>query len=168
MKKYFTVCAGALLTIGMSGCGDPSLDEIKEKIVKVETRNASYTAVNKKTGAYGKYQILPSTGRFYAKKLNIPVSQWRTPENQERIFEALLQDNIEQLKKQGLDVDAFTVYGCHQQGASGFVCIMKNENLTKKFHIKLRRNLPPQYRNVDPNDLRKTWINYWKNKMEEV
>jgi len=84
------VCTGAFFIIGLSGCGDPSIDEIKEKIVKVETRNASYTAVNKKTGAYGKYQILPSTGKFYAKKLNIPISQWRTPENQERIVMSIL------------------------------------------------------------------------------
>ncbi|MEN8726496.1 MAG: lytic transglycosylase, partial [Sulfurovum sp.] len=65
-------------------------------------------------------------------------------------------------------VDAFTVYGCHQQGANGFICIMKNKNLSSKSYMRLRRNLPSKYRNIRKNELRETWIDYWKNKMIET
>lgn len=168
MKSIEIVCTGLFFLYALSGCNEPSLDRIKEKIVKIETHTQNYEVVNKKTGAYGKYQILPRTGKYYAQKLDIPVSEWRKPENQDRIFEAILEDNIKQLKKHGFEINAFTVYGCHQQGARGFVTIMKDQNLTEKFDKKLRRNLPKVYHSVDPVDLRETWINYWKQKVEEV
>jgi len=98
----------------------------------------------------------------------MPHSKWKKPENQDKIFIALLEDNIKNLKKEGFEIDAFTVYGCHQQGASGFASIMKNQNLSSKSYMRLRRNLPSKYRHVSKNELRQTWINYWKNKMKEV
>ena len=168
MKKYLVLLAGSLLTIMLSGCGEPSLDTIKKKIVKVETPNGKYTTVNKSSGAYGKYQIMPKTAKHYTKKLKISHPQWKQPKNQDKIFIALLEDNIKNLKKNGFKVDAFTVYGCHQQGARGFANIMNDKNLSSKSHMRLRRNLPKKYRNVGKNELRKTWIQYWKNKMVEV
>jgi len=168
MRKYLVLLIGSLLSIGLSGCGEPSLDKIKKKIVKVETPNGKYTTVNKSSGAYGKYQIMPKTAKHYTKKLKMPHSKWKKPENQDKIFIALLEDNIKNLKKQGFKIDAFTVYGCHQQGASGFASIMKNKNLSSKSYMRLRRNLPSKYRYMGKNELRQTWINYWKNKMKEV
>lgn len=168
MKKYLFLVAGSLFTMMLSGCGEPSLEKIKTKIVKVETTNGKYTTVNKSSGAYGKYQIMPKTAKHYTKKLNIPHREWKKPENQDKIFVALLDDNIRNLKKYGFKPDAFTVYGCHQQGSTGFMCIMKNKDLSSKAYMRLRRNLPRQYRNVNKNELRETWIHYWKNKMREA
>lgn len=168
MRKYLIVLTGSLLVIVLSGCGEPSLDNIKQKIVKVETPNGKYTTVNKSSGAYGRYQIMPKTAKHYTKKLNISHPKWKKPVNQDKIFIALLEDNIKNLKKQGFEIDAFTVYGCHQQGATGFITIMNNENLSSKSHMRLRRNLPSKYRNIKKEHLRKTWIDYWKNKMKEV
>lgn len=171
MRKYLILLTGSLLSIGLQGCGnnsEPSLDEIKKKIVKVETPKGKYTTVNKSSGAYGKYQIMPKTAKYYTKKLKIHRSEWKKPKNQDKIFTALLEDNIKNLKKYEFKVDAFTVYGCHQQGAYGFICIMKNQNLSSKSYMRLRRNLPSQYRNIGKNELRETWIDYWKNKMIET
>lgn len=170
MRKYLVLFTGGLLSLGLQGCAgeEPSLDEIKKKIVKVETPNGKYTTVNKSSGAYGKYQIMPKTAKHYTRKLNMPHSKWKRPENQDKIFTALLEDNIKNLKKQGLKINAFNVYGCHQQGARGFACIMKNENLTSKSYMRLRRNLPRKYRHMSKKELRETWINYWKNKMIET
>jgi len=168
MKRYLLLLSGMIFAIMLAGCGEPSLDTIKTKIVKVETPNGKYTTVNKTSGAYGKYQIMPKTAKHYTKKLNISHPQWKRPVNQDKIFTALLEDNIKNLKKEGFKVDAFTVYGCHQQGARGFTCIMKDKSLSNKLYMRLRRNLPKKYRNVNKNDLRQTWIHYWKNKMEEV
>ena len=168
MRKYVLMFTGTLFMMVLSGCGEPSLEKIQKKIVKVETPHGKYTTVNKTSGAYGKYQIMPKTAQHYTRKLNIPHREWKKPENQEKIFRALLEDNIKNLKKYGFKPDAFTVYGCHQQGASGFVCIMKNKNLSQKAYMRLRRNLPKQYRNVRKEKLRETWINYWKKRMKEV
>ena len=168
MGRYLLVLAATLLSVLLQGCGEPTIDDIKEKIVKVETPHGKYTTVNKTSGAYGKYQIMPKTAKHYTRKLNIPRSEWKKPKNQDKIFTALLEDNIKNLKKYNFKVDAFTVYGCHQQGANGFMCIMKNENLSSKSYMRLRRNLPKKYRYIKKEELRKMWINYWKNKMEEV
>ena len=169
MRKYLVLFTGSLLSIGLQGCGgEPSLDEIKKKIVKVETPKGKYTTVNKSSGAYGKYQIMPKTAKHYTRKLKIPRSEWKKPKNQDKIFTALLEDNIKNLRKYEFEVDAFTVYGCHQQGARGFMCIMKNQNLSSKSYMRLRRNLPSKYRNIGKNELRETWIDYWKNKMRET
>ncbi len=157
---------GALFTfLVLQGCGEPSVDNIAKKIVKVETPNGKYTTVNKKSGAYGRYQIMPKTAAHYTKKLNISPYKWKSPRNQDRIFMALLSDNIRNLKKEGMDVNAFTVYGCHQQGATGFKCIVKNEGMTAHAYDKLRRNLPKEYRHIKNERLRKVWISYWKKKM---
>ena len=165
MKKYLNLIAIALLTIVIQGCGDPSMTDISEKIVKVETPNGKYTTVNKSSGAYGRYQIMPKTAKHYTRKLNMNHSKWKNPKNQDKIFMALLSDNVKNLKDNGIEVNAYTVYGCHQQGATGFKCIVNNEGMTAYSYEKLRRNLPKKYRYVSNARLRKVWINYWKNKM---
>jgi hypothetical protein len=165
MKKYIYVMAMMLISIVLQGCGDPSMTDIADKIVKVETPKGKYTTVNKSSGAYGRYQIMPKTAKHYAKKLNMNHSQWKQPKNQDKIFMALLSDNVKKLKENGIEVNAFTVYGCHQQGATGFKCIVKNENMTRYSYTKLRRNLPKKYKYISNKKLRKTWINYWTNKM---
>lgn len=165
MKKYINLMAIALLTMVIQGCGDPSMTDISEKIVKVETPNGKYTTVNKSSGAYGRYQIMPKTAKHYARKLNMNHSKWKQPKNQDKIFMALLSDNVKKLKENGIEVNAFTVYGCHQQGATGFKCILKNEKMTRYSYTKLRRNLPKKYKYISNEKLRKTWINYWTNKM---
>jgi len=154
-----------LVSIVLQGCGDPSMTDIADKIVKVETPKGKYTTVNKSSGAYGRYQIMPKTAKHYARKLNMNHSKWKQPKNQDKIFMALLSDNVKKLKENGIEVNAFTVYGCHQQGATGFKCIVKNENMTRYSYTKLRRNLPKKYKYISNKKLRKTWINYWTNKM---
>ncbi len=149
----------------MQGCGEPSMTDISEKIVKVETPNGKYTTVNKSSGAYGRYQIMPKTAKHYTKKLNIDHSNWKNPKNQDKIFMALLSDNVKSLRKNGIEINTFTVYGCHQQGATGFKHIMNDEELTKYKYMKLRRNLPNKYRYISNENLRKVWIDYWKTKM---
>ncbi len=149
----------------MQGCGEPSMTDISEKIVKVETPNGKYTTVNKSSGAYGRYQIMPKTAKHYTKKLNIDHSNWKSPKNQDKIFTALLSDNVKSLRKNGIEINTFTVYGCHQQGARGFKHIMNDEELTKYKYMKLRRNLPNKYRHISNENLRKVWIDYWKTKM---
>ena len=101
-------------------------------MVKIESTTGSYHAHNRKSGAYGRYQIMLKTARAYARKLHIPYSQWKQPKKQDRIFEAIMADNIRSLKRNGLKVNAFSIYGTHQQGAGDFKAIMENRKLSKK------------------------------------
>jgi len=147
-----------------AGLSHQTMKKIVNKIIKVESTTGSYDTHNKKSGAYGRYQIVPSTAKAYAKKLHIPYNQWKHPKNQDRIFQAILNDNIKALKRSGIKISAFSIYGAHQQGAGGFKAIVKNKRLTKKLEKNLRRNLPVKLRRVHRSKLKRTWINYWKKK----
>jgi len=148
-----------------AGMSTNNLEHIVNKLVKIETTSGGYHVKNKSSGAYGRYQIMPSTANFYAKRLNIPRHLWKKPYNQDKIFRAIMKDNIKSLKKRGYKVSAFSLYATHQQGASGFNAIMKNKTLTKNLEKNLRQNLPGKLRKVKRSQLRMTWINYWKKKL---
>jgi len=142
-----------------------TLEKIVHKLVKIESTTGKYNVKNKKSGAYGRYQIMPSTAKFYAKKLTIPKNKWKLPSNQDKIFNAIMKDNILSLKRSGHKISAFSLYATHQQGAGGFNAIMKNKALTKRLEKSLRQNLPDKLRKVRKSQLRSTWINYWKRKL---
>lgn len=149
----------------VAGMSQHNLQEIVNKLVKIESTTGKYNVQNHRSGAYGRYQIMPSTAKFYAKKLKIPKGKWKTPYNQDKIFRAIMKDNIKSLKRNGLEVSAFTLYATHQQGAGGFNAIMKNKPLTTRLERNLRINLPSKLRKVKKSQLRITWINYWKEKL---
>jgi len=149
----------------IAGMNQNTLENIVEKLVKIETTSGKYDVKNTNSGAYGKYQIMPSTANYYAKKLGIPKHLWKKPYNQDKIFRAIMKANIKSLKKRGYKISAFSLYATHQQGAGGFNAIMKNKTLTKKLEKNLRQNLPSKLRKVKKSRLRLTWINYWKTKL---
>ena len=148
-----------------AGLQQNTLKKIVEKLVKIESTTGKYNVKNKRSGAYGRYQIMPSTATFYAKKLKIPKNKWKIPYNQDKIFNAIMKDNIKSLKRNGHKVSAFSLYATHQQGAGGFNAIMKNKPLTKKLEKNLRQNLPGHLQKVKKSKLRTTWIHYWKNRL---
>lgn len=134
------------------------------KIADIESKG-NYEAINKVSGAYGKYQILDSTAKEYTKKLGIPHNEWKTPNNQERIFARMRHDYSSTLKANNLPETAFNIYGIHQQGRKGFVEIMNKQKLSASRIKNMRNNLPSKLINVPDEQVRDTWINYWKNKL---
>jgi len=55
-------------------------------ITKYEGRDNNYTTKNKAgSSAYGKYQFMPKTAKYFAKKAGIP-GKWTLPANQEKIM----------------------------------------------------------------------------------
>ena len=108
---------------------------------------------------------MPKTAKAYSKKLKIPHRKWKQPRNQDKIFKAIMADNISSLKRNGLKVNAFSLYGTHQQGAGGFNAIMKNKKLTKSLERNLRQNLPKRLKRTSRANLKNTWKRYWKQKM---
>ncbi|MDQ7084573.1 MAG: lytic transglycosylase [Sulfurovum sp.] len=149
----------------IAGMKQVNLKVIVEKLVKIETTTGGYTVKNPRSGAYGRYQIMPSTAAFYAKKLKIPKHLWKVPYNQDRIFRAIMKDNIKSLKRNGHKVSAFSLYATHQQGAGGFNRIMKNAKMSSSLERNLRQNLPSNLSKVKKSQLRLTWINYWKKRL---
>lgn len=149
----------------VAGMSQDNLQHIVDQLVKIESTTGKYNVKNHRSGAYGRYQIMPSTAKYYAKKLKIPKHLWKKPYNQDKIFRAIMKDNIKSLKRNGHQVSAFTLYATHQQGAGGFNAIMKNKKLSRKLEKNLRQNLPSNLRKVKRSKLRLTWINYWKNKL---
>ena len=148
-----------------AGLKQKTLENIVERLVKIESTTGKYNVKNHRSGAYGKYQIMPSTANFYAKKLGIPKHLWKKPYNQDKIFRAIMKANIKSLKKRGYKISAFSLYATHQQGAGGFNAIMKGKKLTQKLEKNLRQNLPSNLRKVQKSRLRLTWIHYWKNRL---
>jgi len=147
-----------------AGLSNSAMKKIVKKIVKIESTTGNYHTRNRKSGAYGRYQIMPRTATSYAKKLKIPKSKWKRPHNQDKIFEAILRDNIQSLKRNKIRISAFSIYGAHQQGAGGFNAIVKNKKLTKKLERNIRHNLPKKLRLTRRSNLKRTWIRYWKKK----
>ena len=147
-----------------AGVSHKTMKEIVKKVVKYESTTGNYNTKNRKSGAYGRYQIMPKTAKAYSKKLKISHSTWKRPHNQDKIFKAILSDNIRSLKRNGIKVSAFSIYGTHQQGAGGFNAIMKNKKLTKNLERNLRHNLPKKLRSTHRAKLKHTWMKYWKKK----
>jgi len=147
-----------------AGLSHKTMNDIVKKVVKAETTTGNYHTKNRNSGAYGRYQIMPKTAKAYTKKLKIPHSSWKRPHNQDKIFKAILSDNIKSLKRNKIKISAFSIYGTHQQGAGGFNAIMKNKKLTKSLERNLRHNLPKKLRHTSRANLKNTWKKYWKKK----
>lgn len=148
-----------------AGMHQSSLEKIVERLVKIESTTGKYNVTSRHSSAYGRYQIMPSTAKFYAKRLGIPRHLWKKPYNQDKIFRAIMKDNIKSLRRNGHKVSAFSLYATHQQGAGGFNVIMKNKKMSSRLEKNLRMNLPSKLRKVKKSQLRITWINYWKKKL---
>jgi hypothetical protein len=149
----------------LAGISAYKMNKIIQKLVKVETSTGKYDVVNHRSGAYGRYQIMPSTAEWYAKKLDIPFASWKAPKNQDKIFKAILQDNIASLKKHKYKITAFTIYAAHQQGFHGFYVISRNKVMSRDIENNIRANLPKKYAKIHKKLLRLVWILYWKKKL---
>lgn len=74
-----------------SDTSDIGLDQFMAAIAKVES-GGRYTARNKSSGAYGKYQIMPANWAGWAKKYLGDASAAQTPENQEKVVRGKMGD----------------------------------------------------------------------------
>ena len=68
--------------VGNSASAPPNIDKFLYALGKVES-GGSYTARNASSGAYGKYQIMPSSWKAWAKAYLGSASAPQTPKNQE-------------------------------------------------------------------------------------
>jgi hypothetical protein len=85
-----------LLLPGASMAAAPGIDRFMAAVAKVES-GGDYYAVNPNSGAYGKYQILPSNWPSWADKYLGSSSAKPTPQNQEIVARGKFQDLYEWL-----------------------------------------------------------------------
>ena len=123
------------------GGGSVDVDTFTNKLKKVES-GGDYNAVNKGSGAYGRYQFIPSTLKEYAKKTGQTVSQAKTPEGQDKMFAKFTEDNMNGLKRRGLPTTELAMWVAHNQGLGGATAIFKGSKLSPKIRKNIASNLP--------------------------
>ena len=96
-----------------------------------------WDAYNKGSGAYGKFQFIPSTEKAYAKKLGISIDQARTPRGQMAMASAFTNDNKRGLIKAGFTPTQQNLYLAHQQGLGGALTMLRGGQASD---INLRSN----------------------------
>jgi len=82
-------------------------------------------------GALGKYQFLPNTLRSAMKTAGLDESKPFSAENQDKLFEALKQDNAKLLKAEGVPVTDSNLYLAHAVGAGKVPDLLNPANQDK-------------------------------------
>ena len=141
----------------MEGSGS-DYSSFKSKLEEVES-GGDYTAYNEGSGAYGKYQFIPSTLKEYAKKTGQTIEQAKTPEGQDKMFERFTEDNKNRLKKIGIEPTELNLWIAHNQGVGGAAAILKAGKLTPRLKKNIASNLPS---GVEPTI--ENYINHWSTK----
>jgi len=137
----------------------------------------SYSGTNAISGAYGRYQFIPSTGAHYCARVgNGCCDAWHsdTPkgrECQDAMFQEFTKDNANFLAKKGIPINSCTVYIAHQQGAGGLVWLMGGERpySFKGLKAAIRANVGKSYQSrVDAattdDELRQIYREFWSQK----
>lgn len=127
-----------------------------DKIVAIES-GGSYTAENPTSGAFGKYQFIPSTMNFYADKLGMTDEEARTPQGQERMFEAFTMDNVRGLEQSGIPVNTVTTYLAHQQGLGGARQIVAGD-ISPGVRRNILSNIPADYADKPDEEVIQGWF----------
>jgi hypothetical protein len=80
--------------------------------------------------AYGVVQFMPRTNRALDERLNIPKSKtWSVPA-QDRKFDALMDEYIATLKKNGLPVNLLNIKALHVFGATSGLKVIRGESVS--------------------------------------
>ncbi len=125
-----------------------------------------YTALNKGSGAYGKYQHLPSMTRKASKRLGKTTEYLRTPEGQEEAQNWLLKENTAELGRRGMKVTPMNAYGIHQQGGYLYSKMMSGKELSPKDQKLIAGNTPERFRGSTGNLVDDWKSAYGRNKSE--
>jgi len=127
------------------------------RLGEVESSN-NYNAKNK-SGAYGKYQFMPSTEKEIAGKLGYTLQQARTPKGQEAMVRKLTDSNISSLKRAGIPITNKNLWYAHNLGAGGARTLLGGGTPNIKH---LRANLPKGM-NPTVDNYKTYWGNKWDN-----
>ncbi len=113
--------------------GDAKL--YRDQLSDVESFGGDYNALNAKSGAHGRYQIMPNTYKEWEGKLGITHKFAQTPAGQDKIFDAITNRNRISLMRNNIEPTRLNLYGAHQLGAAGY-SRMHNDNVVNMKHLK--------------------------------
>ena len=132
--------------------GKPSTSSAMEYLQSKEGKDNTYTTKNMAgSSAYGKYQFMPDTAKMYADQLGL--SEYTSPEAQEKIMARALNDYKSKLNKWGVQQTNGNIYAIHQLGPSR-AYRMFNGTLTSNDVKVMKDNLP---RGSNTLDVVKKW-----------
>jgi len=140
-----------------TGTGVPTnvnTDEYFKQLANVESKG-KYDAYNKSSGAYGKYQFIPSTEADMIKKMGITKEYARTPQGQEDMIKRFTADNRAGLIKAGYKPTNMNLWLAHNQGLGGAKAILSGGNVNMK---NIRSNIP------GGNGTVQDYLNHWKSR----
>jgi len=137
------------LASGIKGMKESDINSL----VSIES-GGKYDAMNKGSGAYGKYQFIPDTAYEAAKKIGYDgakptnstempdeLKEFMTPENQDKMFTEFTNKNISGLKEANIPVTPLNVYLVHQQGLRGAKEILSDNKLSETRYKNMVYNL---------------------------
>jgi len=100
-----------------SQAASASFKEVRALMDGHETGNSkSYTAKNKNTGAYGRYQFMPQTMASLQKRLGLERTDTPSSTDQDAMYEELVNEHRNDLKSIGAPDTAENLYALHQLG----------------------------------------------------
>lgn len=131
--------------------------EIADYFAKIES-GGDYSAKNKGSSAFGKYQVIKSTLADKAKDLGISVKEARTPEGQEMVMHSLLSDYKSRLKEFDLPVTKENMFILHNLGQTGGIRVLRG-TYTGEDIKAMRANVSSEERKLPPEELVKAYTN---------
>lgn len=131
--------------------------EVAEYFASIES-GGDYNARNKKSSAFGKYQVVKGTLVEKAKDLGISVKEARTPEGQEMVMHSLLGDYKNRLKEFDLPVTKENMFVLHNLGQTGGVRVLRG-TYTGEDIKAMRANVSSDERSLPPKELVKAYTN---------
>lgn len=131
--------------------------EVAEYFSSIES-GGDYTARNKKSSAFGKYQVVKGTLVEKAKELGISTKEARTPEGQEMVMHSLLSDYKSRLKEFDLPITKENMFVLHNLGQTGGVRVLRG-TYTGEDIKAMRANVASDERSLPPKELVKAYTN---------
>lgn len=129
--------------------------EVADYFSSIES-GGDYNARNKKSSAFGKYQVIKSTLAEKAKDLSISIKEARTPEGQEMVMHSLLSDYKSRLKEFDLPVTKENMFVLHNLGQTGGVRVLRG-TYTGEDIGAMRANVSSEERKLPPKELVKAY-----------
>ncbi len=93
----------------------------------------NWNAYNKGSGAFGKFQFIPSTEKAYAQKLGMTIPEARTPEGQMKMVSAFTNDNRKGLVNAGFEPTQENMYMAHNLGIGSALSALRGGSVKQKY-----------------------------------
>lgn len=138
--------------------GDPTTDAI----IYIESRGKPDAVSN--TGAKGVFQFTGGTGKGYG-LVGKGFDKRSDPQESLKAFQKLTKDNSNYLKKNGVPVNAYTIYLAHQQGMGGAVEIWNAAQGKGELSKTVRKNMG---HNWGANNSAQEYVAITKRKVDEA